>query len=135
MGQHGKFFVSKEIFIMLKLDIIFSSDHFGDSFFSSLLQSFFQVYFYGFHQVVIKSGIVHCGFFEIISHSCIWRSLSALCINHIQPVFLSCHRTIFCICHLSIYFKRSSCLENIEAEVNLGCRSQTLRKGTLMIFI
>lgn len=45
---HSKFFVSKEIFITLKLDIIFNPDHLGASFFPPLLQSCFQVYFYDF---------------------------------------------------------------------------------------
>lgn len=45
---HSKFFVSKEIFITLKLDIIFNLDHLGASFFPPLLQSSFQVYFYDF---------------------------------------------------------------------------------------
>lgn len=44
---HSKFFLSKEIFITVKLDIIFSPNHLGD-FFPPLLKSSFQVYFYGF---------------------------------------------------------------------------------------
>lgn len=44
---HSKFFLSKEIFITVKLDIIFSPNHLGD-FFPPFLKSSFQVYFYGF---------------------------------------------------------------------------------------
>lgn len=85
---HSKFFVSKEIFVKLKLDIIFSPSHLGD-FFCPSCNLPFKFIFMTFHQVVIKSGAVHCGLFEIISHSCMWRSLSPLCINHIQPDFFS----------------------------------------------
>lgn len=45
---HSKFFVSEDIFITLKLDIIFNPDHLRASFFPPLLQSSFQVYFYDF---------------------------------------------------------------------------------------
>lgn len=67
---HSKFFVSKEIFITLKLDIIFNPDHLGASFFLPCCSLPFKFIFMTFHQVVIKSGTVHCGLFEIISHSC-----------------------------------------------------------------
>lgn len=127
---HSKFFLSKEIFITLKLDTIFSPNHLGD-FFPPYWSLPFKFIFMAFHQVVIKSETVHCGLFERISHSCMWRSLSPSCINARRPDFFPVLE--WSSAHVTCLFtsKGALSLKSIGAAVNWGCGSQTPRKGSL----